>query len=221
MAVGTSRAEQALATRRRMIEAAYRLFCANGYLGTTMSAVAAEAGVAVQTLYYTFHTKAAVLDEVIGAAVVGFENWREPPSDPQMEDLLAWHPWWSALESAPDARAALEVFVANGVRVLERVGPVVAAMHGGTGDPDAEAVVRIAEERRVNAYRAVVGAVAPKPGGLRPGLSEAAATDILVVLFSAEVFQALARRGWSLNRCTSLFKALLASELLEADSASK
>jgi AcrR family transcriptional regulator len=197
-----------------MVEAAYRLFCANGYLGTTMSAIAAEAGVAVQTLYYTFHTKAAVLDEVIGAAIVGFDNWRQPPPDPQVGDLLTWHPWWVALEAAPDAGAALEVFVTNGVRVLERVGPIVAAMHGGTGDPEAQAVVRTAEDRRVDAYRAVVHALAHKPGGLRPGLSEAAATDILVVVFSAEVFQALARRGWSLDRCTSLFQTLLGSQLL-------
>jgi AcrR family transcriptional regulator len=203
-----------LATRRRMVEAAYRLFCANGYLGTTMSAIAAEAGVAVQTLYYTFHTKAAVLDEVIGAAIVGFDNWRQPPPDPQVGDLLTWHPWWVALEAAPDAGAALEVFVTNGVRVLERVGPIVAAMHGGTGDPEAQAVVRTAEDRRVDAYRVVVQALAHKPGGLRPGLSEAAATDILVVVFSAEVFQALARRGWSLDRCTSLFQTLLGSQLL-------
>ena len=200
-----------------MVEATYRLFCVNGYLGTTMSAIAAEAGVAVQTLYYTFHTKAAVLDEVIGAAIVGFDHWREPPPNPQIGELLTWLPWWAAFESAPDASAALEVFVTNGVRILERVGPIVGAMHGGAGDPDAEAVVRTAEERRVDAYRAVVRALARKPGGLRPGLGEAAATDILVVVFSAEVFQALARRGWSLGRCTSFFQTLLASQLLAPD----
>ena len=58
-------------------------------------------------------------------------------------------------------------------------------MHGATGDPDAAEVVRIAEERRVASYREAVRVIARKPGGLRPGVSAAAATDMVVVLFSA------------------------------------
>ena len=43
----TTRAAKALATRRRMVNAAYVQFCANGYLGTTITAVAKDAGVAI------------------------------------------------------------------------------------------------------------------------------------------------------------------------------
>ena len=46
-----------------MVKAAYKLFCENGYLGTTIRAVADDAGVAVPTVYYTFGTKAALLGE--------------------------------------------------------------------------------------------------------------------------------------------------------------
>jgi len=56
-----------------MVKAAYDLFCAHGYLGTTISAVAAEAGVAVPTIYYTFGTKAALFGDALGAAIVGFD----------------------------------------------------------------------------------------------------------------------------------------------------
>jgi AcrR family transcriptional regulator len=56
-----------------MVKAAYKLFCSNGYLGTTINAVAKEAGVAVPTVYYTFGTKAALLAESMGAAIVGFD----------------------------------------------------------------------------------------------------------------------------------------------------
>jgi AcrR family transcriptional regulator len=210
----STRSQKALATRQRMVRAAYRLFCAEGYLGTTMKAVADEAGVAVQTLYYTFHTKAALLDETVGAAVVGFDEWGGPPSSAEIVELLPWHPWWGAFVSAPSTRAALDVFVDEGVRILERVGPLVAAMHGGSGD--AEAVVRIAEERRVRAYQEVVHLLARKRGGLRRGLGAVAATDLLVVLFSAEVYQALAvGRGWTRARCAKFFRLLLASQLLE------
>lgn len=213
-----SRTEQALVTRRRMVHAAYRVFCAEGYLGTTMKAVADEAGVAVQTLYYTFHTKATLLDEAIGAAVVGFDQWREPPAEPEVSDLLPWQQWWAMFEAASRIREALDVFVNHGAQVLERVGPLVAAMHGAAGDPDAASVVRVAEARRAGAYQEAVRVLARKPGGLRRGVSEAAATDVLVVLFSAELYQALsAGRGWTRTRCTSFFRQLLASQLLGAE----
>lgn len=215
MPVPGRRAQQALNSRRRMVHAAYRVFCRDGYLGTTMKAIAEEADVAVQTLYYTFHTKAALLGEALGAAIVGFDQWREPPPDPDMTELLPWHSWWAEFESAPTSADALDVFVTHGIGVLERVAPLVGAMHGGTGDPDAAAVLRIAEERRVAAYGEAVRAVARKPSGLGSGLNEARATDLLVVLFSAELYHALANgRGWSGPQLTAFFRRVVASELL-------
>jgi AcrR family transcriptional regulator len=57
----TLRAERAEATRRR-IEAAARLrFARDGYAATTLKAVAREAGVAVQTVYAVFGSKAGIL----------------------------------------------------------------------------------------------------------------------------------------------------------------
>lgn len=209
------RAEHALATRRRMVHAAYDRFCKDGYPSTTMHAIAEEAEVAVQTLYYTFHTKAALLGEAIGAAIVGFDRWHEPPSDPDAELLLSLG-WWADFEAAPTAAKALAVFITSGLPILERVGPLVEAMHGGSGDPDAAAVIRVAEERRVVAYREAVGVMAEKPDGLRAGLTQAAATDLLVVLFSAELYHALAvGRGWAPARCTTFFQHLLSSQLLQ------
>src|SRR5687768_7011549 len=102
----STRADRALVTRRRMVRAAYDLFCANGYLGTTIAAVAKEAGVAVPTIYYTFGTKAVLLDEALGAAIVGFDQWRTPPPDPQIDELLPWHHWWEEFESSATSYAA-------------------------------------------------------------------------------------------------------------------
>ena len=57
---------------------------------------------------------------------------------------------------------------------------------------------RVAEERRVDSYREAVRVIARKPGGCVAGVSAAAATDMVVVLFSAELYQSLAvGRGWS------------------------
>ena len=55
------RREQAAATRREILEAAQRLFERQGYAATTMAAIAAEAGVALKTVYVAFETKSGVL----------------------------------------------------------------------------------------------------------------------------------------------------------------
>jgi AcrR family transcriptional regulator len=218
MPTTATRAERALATRRRMVKAAHDLFCSNGYVGTTISAVAREAGVAVPTVYYTFGTKAALLGEAMGAAIVGFDVWREPPPEPiDIVDVMPWHTWWADFETAPTSAEALDIFVTHGVRILQRVSPLIAAIHGASGHPDPVEVVRIGEERRVDSYRAAVRILARKPGGLRQGLSVAKGTDIVVVLFSAELYQALAvGRGWSHSRCVAFFRELLTTQLLDS-----
>ena len=53
----TRRAAAARETRRRVVEAARDSFLELGYPATTMERIAAAAGVAVQTLYYTFRTR--------------------------------------------------------------------------------------------------------------------------------------------------------------------
>src|SRR3977135_917951 len=55
------RREQAAATRAQIREAAQRLFERDGYAATTMAAIAAEAGVALKTVYVAFETKSGVL----------------------------------------------------------------------------------------------------------------------------------------------------------------
>jgi AcrR family transcriptional regulator len=199
-----------------MVKAAYDLFCERGYLGTTISEVARTANVAVPTIYYTFGTKVALLDESLGAAVLGFDQWREPPADPDIVELLPWHGWWAEFDAATTSEEAFDIFFTHGVDVLERVAPLVAALHGAAGDPEAAEVLRVGEKRRVAAYREAVRAMAGKPGGLRPGLTRNVATDILVVLFSGELYQSIRTgRGWSAARTRAFLRDLLSAQLLD------
>lgn len=210
-----TRTDRALATRRRMVRAAYDLFAERGYLGATVAEVAQQAGVAVPTIYYTFGTKAALLAESLGAAVVGFDHWREPPPDPDVTQLMQQHHWWGEFQTAATSEAAFAVFFTHGIGVLERVAPLVAALHGAAGDAEAADVLLTSERRRVTSYRETVRDLARKPGGLRPGLSPAKATDILVVLFSAELYHAIRTgRGWSPARTASFLRELLSAQLL-------
>ena len=91
-----SRAERAAATRQRMLDAAYDLFCELGYRATTMAAIADRAQVAVQTVYFTFHTKDALLQEVHNKTVLG-----DVPTPPEKQ------PWYLAAHAQTDSRRAV------------------------------------------------------------------------------------------------------------------
>ena len=199
-----TRRERTLATRRRMVGAAYRLFCEKGYIATTMEAIAREADVAVPTLYFTFRTKGALLGEALDAAVMGLDE----PVGP--EDA----PWYRALEAEPDPRRALKILVENTTVILHRVGPLTAAINAAANDPEVAAVRDLGEQRLHEGYRAIVRTLARK-GGLRQGLTVARATDILFVLLSPALFDALASgRGWSFAECTRWLVEMLSQQLL-------
>ncbi len=66
----TYRQQQAAATKQRIAEGARRLFAAQGFGATSMDAIAAEAGVAVRTVYSVFGAKREILSYIC-------EQWLE------------------------------------------------------------------------------------------------------------------------------------------------
>src|SRR5947209_297781 len=103
-------------TRARILAAATRLFLRDGYQAATMAAIAAEAGVAVQSLYVRFGGKLDILAAALDVAIVG---------DDAPVPLLE-RPWFAAVVASPDGRAALARFLAEIRRVLERTQPLYA-----------------------------------------------------------------------------------------------
>jgi len=65
----TLREERAAVTRHRILGAARHRLFEDGYAATTLRAVAEEAGVAVQTVYAVFGSKAAILAELRALAI--------------------------------------------------------------------------------------------------------------------------------------------------------
>lgn len=59
------RASQRDATRKRVLSAAWDLFVAQGYEGTTIRDIARDAGVAVGTVFTAFASKAEILSQVM------------------------------------------------------------------------------------------------------------------------------------------------------------
>jgi AcrR family transcriptional regulator len=67
----TRRRRQAEQTRSDILMAALRLFGERGWAGTTLAAIAAESGVAVETIYSNFGSKGALLRHAVDVSVVG------------------------------------------------------------------------------------------------------------------------------------------------------
>src|SRR3954453_7007793 len=106
-----TRREQAALTRVRILEAAHGAFVSRGYTGTRMVDVAADAGVAVQTVYFVFHTKPELLAACYDVAVMG-----GPEGVPPLEQ--SWH---LALMESTTAADSVTHLVEGTTAICERV----------------------------------------------------------------------------------------------------
>ncbi len=213
-----TRQQRTHATRRRILRAAYDLVCETGYEATTMVAIAARAGVAVQTLYFTFHTKPAILSEVLHATVVGFERWSPTLDRDVKADLQAVArdemPWFRPFEAEPDPRKAIEIYVAGTAPILARVGPLLASL-GAQRGTEIEVTLADSERLREEASAMLVETLASKGRGLRPRLRSQEAVDVFHVLTRAELYHDLTvGRGWSDAKAQRWLVELLARQLL-------
>jgi AcrR family transcriptional regulator len=72
-----------------VLEAATRLFSERGWSGTTIGAVAAEAGTAVETIYSSFGSKSGLLTSAIDVAIVGDDEQEPLAERPEFASLGA------------------------------------------------------------------------------------------------------------------------------------
>jgi len=120
-ALKPTRRDRARATRLGITKAAYALFCERGYAGTTMVDIAEAAGVAVQTVYFAFHTKSELLSRTYDFAVLG----EDEPLPPEQQ------PWYSKMTAEPDVRTALRYMVEGVGAILTRATPLEGWWAGG------------------------------------------------------------------------------------------
>jgi AcrR family transcriptional regulator len=170
-----------------MVEAAYRLMSTRGYMETPMADIATEAGVAVQTVYFTFHTKPAVLRAVIEFAVKG-DHLPNSPIE---------RPWFAAMTQEPDHERGLAIFVDATTEIFRRVVPLATAFNAFAADPEIADFYQLNGRWQRDGYRIVVDTLARKRP-LRTGLSPDDATTILLVLLGIDVYRSmLDDHGWA------------------------
>lgn len=176
------------ATRLRITKAATSLFRDRGYTRTTMADIAQAAGVAVQTVYFVFHTKTEVLNSAYGLAVMG----ETEPAVPQEQA------WYRQAVAEPDITTAVRLMVTGLGEILARVAPLDRAVRtAAAGDLDAASFLAQNEAWRAEGYREMVAFLSTKHP-LRAGLTEDRATDVMLLLASAGAYRALVtERDWT------------------------
>jgi AcrR family transcriptional regulator len=113
---GSLRQAQTALTERRIVTAATELFLADGYVATTLEAVARHARVAPRTVYVRFGTKAALLKRVVDVAIVG---------DTEPVNVLG-RDWMIKAMTAPTLAERIAASAAAGRQIMARTGALFA-----------------------------------------------------------------------------------------------
>jgi AcrR family transcriptional regulator len=185
------RQEQAAATRRSILDAAQRLFETQGYGSTTMDAIAAEAGVALKTVYVAFATKSGLLRALWDLLLKGDQD----------DAAVAERPWYRQVLDEPDPVRQLQLNAHNSRVVKLRIAGVLGVIRSAAAsDVDSAALWALIQSDFYDNQRTIVASLERK-GALRPGLAVATAADILWTLNHPDVWLLLVgERGWSADR---------------------
>lgn len=202
------REEQALATRRRILESAERLFVEIGYARATIKQIAGAARVSEDLVFHTFGTKRGLLEAVMAAAA-GAEDPRTALAGPDPDGLPA----------EPTLRGQIAAIATVIGAQLERVRPLDDMLrNAAVVDPELgklRSELHLRQRRR--SMTRLAGMIGER-GALRQPVEEAAA--LVWTLTSPEVHHMLVD-GWQWPhfRYVAWLRNNLEAALLAADAA--
>lgn len=194
----THRQRQAQATRNLIVTAAQALFLEQGYICTTIEAIAERAGVATSTVYAIFGSKRGILRAIR-------DSWHERT---HIHEVL------TATQKSlkPEDRLKL---LAEATRKQWEIGAEVTAIYTGAAaaDPRAAAELTQALSGRREGMQTFAKSLEPD---LRAGLDVAHAASILQALCLPEVYNELVRHsGWSADEYQSWLLEIFKRELIQ------
>jgi AcrR family transcriptional regulator len=153
-----------------------------------MAVVAAEAGVALKTVYVVFETKAGLVRAL----------WNYRLRGDQDEAPMRERPWYRKVLDEPDPERQLRLTATASREVKLRIGPVMDVIRSAApAEPEIAGLwVRIGNDFHGH-LRGVVESLAEK-GALRSGLDVTRGTDILWTISHPDLWRLLVgERGWS------------------------
>jgi AcrR family transcriptional regulator len=186
----TLRQAQTALTEQRIVAAATELFLADGYVATTLEAVARRARVAARTVYVRFGTKAALFKRVVDVAIVG---------DTQPVDVLG-RDWMKRALTAVTLAERLAAGAAASRQIMARTGALFAvAQQAAAVEP---LIAGFWQEGRTQSRHAqeVFWTRLAEDGLLPAGADLAWLTETASVLAAAETYLLGTRMlGWDLD----------------------
>jgi TetR/AcrR family transcriptional regulator, regulator of autoinduction and epiphytic fitness len=201
----THRQEQAGQTRKAVLDAAAELFVDPGYAATPLTAIATQAGVAIQTVYKVFGSKKALLSALVDVTVAGDD---EPVA-------LAERQFVEDIAALTDARAKLARYAEHLAETHARQAQVMLALaSAATADPDAAAIwhKNLDERRRGMTMFATELA---STGQLRPDQTVDTVVDVLWLAMDVRNYDWLVReRHWSPDRFQRWYVDTVAAAVL-------
>jgi AcrR family transcriptional regulator len=181
------RAEQAQDTRRRIRAAADGLFLERGYGDVSMDEIARRAGVARQTVFSTYGSKARVLKEVMDVRLAGDDAPLALAERPAAKRMLA------STDPVDAIRRSARLIVDAGVRIA----PIWPAVTGAAAtDSEIADLLRTYDEARRDGIGTIVDVVG-NLGALRRGRTRARAKDAVFLLTDPWAIHHAQRLGWS------------------------
>jgi len=180
----TRRRSQADETRRQILTAAHRLFTERGYAGATIEAIAAEAGVAPETIYAVFKNKGKILVSLVNFLSASRAEERVP---------LLERTGPQAVAKERDQRRQLQLFaqvVANNLEGNASISEII--LVAAKTDQDIEKIMQQFIKQRRQHMAVAVQQIAAN-GPFRDNMDEEYATDTVWTLASPEVFLLLTR----------------------------
>ncbi len=194
------RQAQTALTEQRILAAATELFLADGYLATTLDAVARRAQVGARTVYVRFGTKAALFKRVVDVAIVG---------DTEPVDVLG-RDWMQLALTAPTAAGRITASAAAGRQIMERTGPLFAvAQQAAAVEPVIEGFWQQGREQSRYTQQVFWTRMA-EDGLLDPAIDLAWLIDTASILCAAETYLLITKMiGWDLDAYQSWVEATL------------
>jgi AcrR family transcriptional regulator len=187
----SGRRAAAASTRARILAAARNRFVVRGYPGTKMEDVAADAQVALDTVYASVGTKAKLFRLLVETAISGTD--RPIPAERR--------PYVRSIKEEPDPAQKLEMYARAVVEIQGRLAPLVAILRSAASShEDLAALWRRVSSRRARNMRKLVADVVGA-GVSRPGLALEEAADVVWAMASPELYLLLVgERGWPSER---------------------
>ena len=179
-----------------MVAAAQTLFRDRGYARTTVADIAHAAGVAPQTVYWAFGSKATLVAEIRDAWL------REAGTGERL----------AAVRAVEGPAARLDAFATFMTHQWE-TGSAAVSIQQDAMRVDAQ-VARDVHETLTRRAAALLEVVQPIGSALRAGLSIAEAHDRLIALSLVEVYVELRARGWTAEAYRDWLSEALRTNLL-------